>query len=183
MQGSNWRLFQNILFIIQMCLEKCRKFWKNQGKVREFHWEQNVETMIRVRLLQTPDHIDHISYPNHLQQCQKVRLQRATTYDSFWAWPDVLIHNHSCIFRAQCCWVNLEVLQYSMSKYQRFAVQRTKRDRRLREPDSFTISDPEKCLSRNGTNIMKVGEMWRQSERIGNAVSVISRGDHLIKCT
>ena len=28
-----------------MCLEKGQKFWKNQGKVREFYWEQNVETM------------------------------------------------------------------------------------------------------------------------------------------
>ena len=46
MLGSKWRPFQkNIIFIIQMCLEKCRKFLKNQGKVREFLQEQNVETM------------------------------------------------------------------------------------------------------------------------------------------
>ena len=46
MLGSKWRPFQkNIIFIIQMCLEKCQKFWKNQGKVREFRQEQNVETM------------------------------------------------------------------------------------------------------------------------------------------
>ena len=30
---------------MQMCLEKAQKFWKNQGKFREFHQEQNVETM------------------------------------------------------------------------------------------------------------------------------------------
>ena len=38
--------FKKILFIIQMCLEKCGKFWKNQGKVGEFHQKQNVETML-----------------------------------------------------------------------------------------------------------------------------------------
>ena len=34
------------IFIIQMCLENRWKFWKSQGKIREFHQEQNVETMI-----------------------------------------------------------------------------------------------------------------------------------------
>ena len=29
-----------------MCLEKGQKFWKSQGKIREFHQEQNVETML-----------------------------------------------------------------------------------------------------------------------------------------
>ena len=32
-------------FIIQMCLEKGRKFWESRGKIREFCREQNVETM------------------------------------------------------------------------------------------------------------------------------------------
>ena len=28
-----------------MCLEKGRKFWKSQGKIREFHVEKNVGTL------------------------------------------------------------------------------------------------------------------------------------------
>ena len=33
------------LFIILKCLEKGRKFWKSQGKIREFHQEEKVGTM------------------------------------------------------------------------------------------------------------------------------------------
>ena len=40
--------FKKILFIILKCLEKCQKFWKNQGKVKEFRQDQNVETMDHV---------------------------------------------------------------------------------------------------------------------------------------
>ena len=34
-----------ILFIILICLEKGRNFWKSQGKIREFHQEEKVGTM------------------------------------------------------------------------------------------------------------------------------------------
>ena len=44
--GGKWKPFKKFIFIIQMCLEKPLKFWKSQGKIREFHQEQNVETMV-----------------------------------------------------------------------------------------------------------------------------------------
>ena len=33
-------------FIILICLEKGQKFWKSQGKIREFHQEEKVGTLL-----------------------------------------------------------------------------------------------------------------------------------------
>ena len=46
--GSKWSPSQKILVILQKCLEKIQKFWKSQGKIREFHVEKNVGTLPRL---------------------------------------------------------------------------------------------------------------------------------------
>ena len=43
--GSKWSPFQKILVILQKCLEEGQKFWKSQGKIREFHVGKNVRTL------------------------------------------------------------------------------------------------------------------------------------------
>ena len=44
--GGKQRTFNKILFIILICLEKGQKFWKSQGKIREFHQEEKVGTLL-----------------------------------------------------------------------------------------------------------------------------------------
>ena len=39
MPGSKWRPLKKYYFIILKCLEKGRKFWKSQGKIREKKYE------------------------------------------------------------------------------------------------------------------------------------------------
>ena len=56
------------MFIIQMCLEKGQKFWKNQGNIREFCEKQNVETMLSKQL----DYRN--SMPASSYQQQKLRV-------------------------------------------------------------------------------------------------------------
>ena len=42
MPGSKWRPFKKILSIILKYLGKGRKFWKSQGKIREFQQGEKV---------------------------------------------------------------------------------------------------------------------------------------------